>query len=408
MHPRYPAPAAQRIFGDEERLDRWTRVSIDYAAARVMTLPLPAHERKDLLDEIYALSPPTPEAVRTREGMYGHDVVAFLSLIEDNLDKAKPHLHRGLTSSDIVDNAHFRGLRTHADQLERLTLALAHKTMRWGNAETYRAGRTHGQIAATTSWNHQMKVYHGLLIRLCQALGKYSVNGIIKSGGPTGYGLLNYDPAPNMVSKRHMGSRVVPSTQVIPRDYQVEWAALYVRLAGVLENLALLVRLGARAEVAEVREGAERVGSSAMPHKRNPIDSEKVCGLARVARGYFATIAEGSALWEDRDLTNSSMERIVVPDLAAVVEHMVLTMSTVIGNLEIDSGQMMESAHSRQARSAIAQMKMQDEFGVGPVRAGTLLREYVDFSAGTYSGIALADILGVPVEAIDRWWDSVN
>lgn len=375
---RYPTPLTDTAFGDEVKLNNWMVFTRAYARADILYTTDPTSEptgiRFRLLKQLEDLRVPTPEAIRTREVDTGHDVVAFLSLLEDQASEdLKRHLHYGLTSSDIVDNAHFQALRAHASGMAALTEGLMNLTERWDDSRYPRAGRTHGQIADMTTWNHQMRVQREVLRRIRRELCDYSENVIFKSAGPTGQSEFPLFRASTVAAT--MNAHVVPSTQVIPRDYQLEWASIYLRLGTAVENLALQIRLGARAEVGEVREGTDRVGSSAMPHKKNPIDSEKVCGLARVMRGHFIAIAEGVALWEDRDLTNSSLERTAVPDLAGTVEYMTRTMNRVMRELVVYRDQMRTNAYTPEVTTNAMQVLAQKHFGMGPVEASKWVRD---------------------------------
>lgn len=333
-------------------------------------------------DAIDLLGLPTLHQITEREKITGHDVVAFISLIEDQCSELiRPLLHYGLTSSDLVDNGHFMALAEHARWMLPRIAVLTHRMHKFAGASTLRAGRTHGQLADPTSWAWQMKVQSQVFDEIYGDLMTLANDVPWKSAGPTGHGRFNRGADSMVVSRLNfelsVSFRLVPSTQVIPRDYQLRWAAVYLRLSCALENLALQVRLGSRSDVAEVREGGaeERVGSSAMPHKKNPIDSEKVCGLARVARGYFSAIAETVALWEDRDLTNSSLERVAIPDLAGTVEYMLGTMNTVMEHLVFDHARALQNMEANPVVwSAVMQTLAQKHFGMGPIAAGRFVR----------------------------------
>lgn len=375
MHSRYPAPEAEHEFSDQTKIDRWRHITDMYAKTSI--LELEAGRAEEFFHLLHGVPTPSPEAVKTREATTGHDVVAFLSMYTQAMpDTLKRHIHRGLTSSDLVEYSHHAAMYSHGRIMAGKVDDLLHTFQRWEITETLRAGRTHGQIASLTSWTHQLGVQRDTFRLLEKQMYDAFSHTPIKTPGPTGCSGLVMDRV-NRVKGWSPGSVIVRSTQVIPRDRQVEWAALYLRLAGALENLALQVRLGSRSDVGDLREGraANRVGSSAMPHKKNPIDSEKVCGLARVARGYFATIAEGAALWEDRDLTNSSMERIAVPDLAAVVEHMFDTMISVMANLEFYvRGDQLQRAV---VWSNMFQTVLQEVAVIGPIEASQIIRDMI-------------------------------
>lgn len=380
MLDRYPAPNANVAFSEETKLQHWRTITDHYAVASMEEL---GDDTEALTDQLVAIPTPTPAQVRTREKQTGHDVVAFLSVYtQDMPDTLKRHIHRGLTSSDLVDYGHFYAMHTHACDMGLLMEDLMALLESFGMQNTVRVGRTHGQIAAPTSLAHQFRVWSYALSWVTDDMHEIRRKPLIKSPGPTGNPMSTITRHKKV--EKTIGGYIVPSTQIIPRTYQLEWAAVYLRLVTVLENLALLVRLGSRSEVDELREGAAmtRVGSSSMPHKRNPIDSEKVCGLARVARGYFSTIAESVAFWEDRDLTNSSVERIVIPDFAATVEHMLVTMINVLNNLQVTPNRalLMKSA----TWTALAQSLLQEHACLGPIEASEVVRS-LDFRPDSHA-----------------------
>lgn len=394
MHDRYPADVAWHTFHPDNTIRLWADITCKYAAPLLETDAQHAALKNAAV--------PSALAVRTAEGTFGHEVVAFLHLFTMRLpDDVKRHIHVGLTSSDLVDYALFRQMRDHARDMAGAIRTLRDVLNESGKDLGPRAGRTHGQLAAPTSWNHQMRVIAAVLNDLANEINKYANDHFMKWPGPTGH----TPPRIQWLDRVWL----VPSTQVVPRDYVLRWAALYLRLSCQLENLALQVRLASRSDVREVREGAtdERVGSSSMPTKKNPISSEKVCGLARVVRGQFMALAEEVALWEDRDLTNSSTERITIPDMAATVEHMLTTMLKVTEQLVFNEGRMHHTFAKAVVHVAAAQSLLQTEVGMGPVEAGDLIR-----SAGPVDGQGFHYLRQVVwnrvridfgAEAADRW-----
>lgn len=376
-HSRYPAPAAASLFSDLYKIDLWRKITDEYAHQYIDEID---SEAVELHEELQNLKTPSPEAVKTREQETGHDVVAFLQLHTEGMsDELSPYVHVGLTSSDLVEYALHQQASDHAQHMGvQINLFLDYALARWQFESTIRPGRTHGQIADHTSWSHQMMVHHRAFEDIRNSMWEQTDRmKVIKTPGPTGW-VVGSEVARTVRGSAvalAFGSTLVPATQVVHRDRLLAWACQYLRLACALENLALLVRLGARADVAEVREGASRIGSSAMPHKQNPIDSEKVCGLARVARGYFHAISEDVALWEDRDLTNSSLERVAVPGLASTVEHMLITMDKVMRNLIVDAPRMRGNATSPRTMTNIMQTAAQDMLELGPIEAGDLIRQ---------------------------------
>lgn len=368
MHPRYNAPFAENLFSADATIQRWKEITDAYAN----TVGDAEHFK--------GFSTPTAAAVATREQWTGHDVVAFLSVYTDRMSAKEAALvHVGLTSSDLVDNGMFIAVRRHsshmADQVDRFLPELR----RWLAANTIRAGRTHGQIAAPTTLQHQLQAIATPMAELSDELRDYTVYNVWKSPGPTGWAERNdLSRAADAAQAVTTGPwAVVPSTQVISRDYLLRWACLYLRLAALMENFAMLVRLGSRSEVGELREGAAatRIGSSSMPTKRNPIDSEKICGLANVVRGQFMAIASNTTLWEDRDLSNSSLERVTVPDMAATVEHMLATSLKVAKGLQFDANRASRNLNRSAVFVAQAQRVLQVVAFCGPIEAGGLIRD---------------------------------
>lgn len=407
---RYPAPNATRLFGDAYKIMRWRHITDLYAAESIERSSWPTADKMRLQSELRSRPTPTPEQVAGHEAETGHDVVAFLSAYTELMtNDLAAHIHRGLTSSDLVDNAHFMSLQQHALGMMRLLHELYPVMSRFQGVDFPRAGRTHGQMADVTSLGHQMSVHRATLVRIGEAFAEFSRMHVWKSPGPTGDSPLSVAVAARCIAVPREW-QIVRSTQVIPRDLQLEWAALYLRLAGELESLATLIRCGARQEVGELTEGAVRVGSSSVPAKRNPIDSEKVCGLARVARGYFATIAENVALWDDRDISNSSVERIAVPDLAAVVEYMTTTMTSVVKNLQVNADRMREGASNPRTLAYYLQALAQQCFNIGPIRASRLVADYVQFDGAMAGPVfdvhGIANRVGAETEEVRAWFRS--
>lgn len=364
---RYSTPSADAAFNREAQIDHWLFITKAYAVHA-------AEEVNDYVasSRIKKIKPPTPEAVATREIATGHEVVAFLSLLEDQYPEEAKYLHQGLTSSDLVEHALNEGLERHSRSMNaditRLQSALR------ALPDVKRLARTHGQVGYLTNLHAEFGVTDEVLQSLRTQIRQFP--RLLKAPGPTGV----YSPVAfrGFSVGADLNRRLIPSTQVVHRDHLLSWATIYLRLACALENLALQVRLGARSDVGELAEGAaaDRAGSSAMPHKRNPIASEKVCGLARVARGYFLTISEGVALWESRDLTNSAPERVAVPGLAGVVEHMLATMVKVMEELVVFENQMAENIVSHPEHSSyLAQYINQTVLNMGPVEASEFVRE---------------------------------
>lgn len=369
MHPRYPAPAASKIWSTKERLKRLRAVTDVYTTDAIRRgVPFTPDHSDGLIMALGGADEIEIADFITMEQKYGHEIVGFIDCYLDRLpEEIYPFVHYGLTSSDLVEYDLFRACYTHAQDLTYAARGLVRDidNLAAEHSGRLRAGRTHGQIAELTTLSHQLGVQSEAIYRISKQMSKFTA-WPVKSPGPTG----NSDI-------RLPVFKSVLSTQIIPRDYLLEWAVMYLRLSNALESLAMFVRLGCRSEVGEFSEGnaENRQGSSAMPGKKNPIDSEKVCGLARVVRGQFVAISEISALWEDRDLSNSSTERISVPEIAATVEHMTLTMTKVIQNLVVHEDRIAENANDPRTRANAIQSRIMKERRVGPIEASRIATE---------------------------------
>lgn len=328
MIGRYTDPLIDVIFSDKQKIERWRDASVRLIAGRVNAGLAPSK----VLAIAQGTPAPDPIAVKTREGDTGHDVVAFLQLwCEGSADSDfQSHLHYGLTSSDLVDSAHFEALflttQVYLQYLSRLSHALT--SLAATHSRTYMLGRTHGQIAEPTTFGHRLYTFNSVVGRAQGNMRRIR-------------DLLLVRKTPGAVGTRSIYDGLlddceVLSTQVIPRDLQVIWALAAIRSIQACEMIATEIRLLSQSGVAEVREGATRIGSSAMPHKNNPITSEKICGLTRVARGYIVPILETQALWADRDISNSSVERVVIPDLANLTGVILRDTARLVADLFVD------------------------------------------------------------------------
>ncbi|MDO8309017.1 MAG: lyase family protein [Actinomycetota bacterium] len=295
---------------------------------------------------VRAVPCPPASAVLDRERVVGHDVVAFLQLWTEAMPAhLSARVHRGATSSDIVDTGWALALRDATRLLragaDRLVHALAVHAL--AHRDTVRVGRTHGQQATVDVWGHRVADFALAADRARTRLDRAGdAVAVAKFSGPTGAYLL-IPPDVEFAAARTLDLRPPDvATQVVMRDGLAEWMFALAMLATICEAIALEVRLGQRTEVAELAEGRPdlRAGSSAMPHKRNPITSEKICGLARLVRAYVNPVMEGVPLWHERDLTHSSVERVVIADAAALTEHVALATASVVENLVVDAAMM--------------------------------------------------------------------
>ena len=319
MIARYTRPEMGAVWTDEARMSTWREVEV--AAAESLAGPTP----EDL--EAIRGATFTVEAVRQREEVTDHDVAAFVDVLAASAGPAGRWIHFGLTSSDVLDTALALQLRRAGRILvpgaRAYAAALAERARE--HAATPCAGRTHGVQAEPTSFGLKLAGYaleaHRNAERLAQAFAQVEVGAI--SGAVGTYATLGPDYEARVLERLDLAGEPV-STQVVPRDRHAELLQA-ISLAGAgLERFATELRHLQRTEVREAEEPfrAGQKGSSAMPHKRNPITSERITGLARVLRGYAQAGVENVALWHERDISHSGAERVILPDATTVLDYM--------------------------------------------------------------------------------------
>ncbi len=328
------------IFSPETRFRLWLEIEllVSEAWAEIGEVPRAAipRLRQAVVD---------PERVAQLEERVGHDVVAFLEAVSERLGEEARYLHRGLTSSDILDTALALQLVRAADlllkDLDRLSTAVRRRAIEERN--TLMAGRTHGVHAEPLSFGF---ILAGWLDELERARTRLTAIReevrVGKLAGAVGTH-ATIDPRVEEWALKRLGLFVAPvTTQVVARDRHAHFMAVLAVLAGSLEKFATDIRLWQSSEVAEVREpfGSEQKGSSAMPHKRNPVLSERICGLARTVRGYALVGLENQALWHERDISHSSAERIIIPDACTLIDYMLRLMTDIVEGLTVDRERM--------------------------------------------------------------------
>jgi adenylosuccinate lyase len=342
---RYTRPEIGAVWTDEARFGAMRDVEI--AAAEALDGPTPED-----LDAIRAATF-TVDAINEREKILDHDTAAFVDVLAASAGPAGRWIHYGLTSSDVVDTGMALQLQRAGSILvpaaRQLAWELAEKARE--HASTLCVGRTHGVHAEPTSFGLKLAGYamesHRNAERLERAFGQ--ITGAI-SGAVGTYATLGPDYEERVMANLGLRHEDV-STQVVPRDRHAELLSAIALAGAGLERFATEIRHLQRTEVREVEEPfrAGQKGSSAMPHKRNPVVSERICGLARVLRGNAQVGIENVALWHERDITHSSAERIVLPDSTILLDQVLaLTLRVVRGmtvhadrmlaNLEITSG----------------------------------------------------------------------
>ena len=345
MIERYSLPDMAAIFTDEARMQRWVEVEVSVLEALASAGVASADHAATCRANAPTVDAAFVRDVAERERVTDHDVAAFVDVLQQKV--GMPHgawLHHGLTSTDVVDTAQCWALRDAADLLIEaqsdlievlIELARAHR-------DTPMIGRTHGIHAEPTTFGAKVALWALQLDRDRQRMMEARANiAVCKLSGAVGT-YSNITPEVEAQVADHLGLIPVPATQVIARDRHAEYLWACASTATTLESIAVELRHLQRTEVGEVREGFKsgQKGSSAMPHKRNPIAAETITGLSRVVRSHLTVGLQDVALWHERDISHSSAERIVLPDASLATHYMLRRMVRLIAGLEVDTEKM--------------------------------------------------------------------
>jgi len=342
---RYALPAVANIFGDAARMQRWVEIELLATEAQEQLGVVPqgiaaqCRELAPVVDQAFV------DAVAERERITNHDVAAFVDVLQESIGfPAGSYIHHGLTSTDVVDTGWCWALRDamliildEMTQLLAVTTALAHE-----HRNTLTIGRTHGIHAEPTTFGVKVALWT-LQLRRDEERLRNALDGIAvcKMSGAVGT-YSNIDPSVEEYVGNALNLTPAPATQVVARDRHAEYMWACASLGTTIESIAVELRHLQRTEVNEVREGFSKgqKGSSAMPHKRNPISAETLSGLSRVLRGNLQVALQDVPLWHERDISHSSAERIVLPDSSMLAYYMVRRLTSLLTNLEVDAQQM--------------------------------------------------------------------
>jgi adenylosuccinate lyase len=341
---RYSPPAIRAVWSDQHRFELWLRIEVLACEGWASLGRIPASAlpkiRKGTFDT---------DRIAEVESRVGHDVIAFLTVLNESIGQPEArYVHLGMTSQDLNDTAMavqlVESARIIAGDLAGVREAAADLAVR--HRRTLMAGRTHGVVAEPITFGFKVAGWVAELDRaqerLAQAAGESAVGRVSGAVGTH----ATIDPKVEEHVCRELGLHPDKvSTQVIARDRHASFMSALALVAGTLERIATEIRHLQRTEVGEAFEpfGKEQKGSSAMPHKRNPVLTERVCGLARVVRGYLVTALENTALWHERDISHSSAERIIFPDACAAVDYMSLEMGKVLRGLDVRPEKMLRN-----------------------------------------------------------------
>ena len=348
MIERYTRPEMGAVWSERRKLDTWLQVELAVVDALAEQGVVPEEDAATIRDRATF----TVDEVKEREQVTDHDVAAFVDVVAGSVGEAGRWVHHGLTSSDVLDTA--LGL-----QLSQVGMILVGGAADYRNALIRRArehvnticvGRTHGVHAEPTTFGVKLAGFafeaHRNLIRLERAAEAVSVGAL---SGAVGTYAANGPEVEEAVLKRLGLAREDVSTQVVPRDRHAELLEAIALAGAGLERFATEVRHLQRTEVREVQEpfrsGAQK-GSSSMPHKRNPIVSERIAGIARLLRGYAQAGLENVALWHERDITHSSVERVALPDATTLLDYAQHLAIRVVEGMTVHEERMRENLNA--------------------------------------------------------------
>lgn len=344
MIDRYTRPEMAKIWSLENQYQSWLQVEIavDEAWSELGEIP------KEDVEKIRENAKFDVDEIARIESVTHHDIIAFTRCVSESLGDEKKWVHYGLTSTDVVDTA--QGLRLKQankillEDIDNFMEIVADKARQY--KYTVEMGRTHGVHAEPTTfglklarWYSEMKRNRKRFIEAAKGVEAGKISGAVGT-------FAEVDPIIEEKVCEKLGLRPQEiSSQVLPRDLHAEYIATLALIATGLEEFATEIRSLQRTEIHEVEEhfAKGQKGSSAMPHKRNPIGSENICGLARVCRGHIVTAYENVSLWHERDISHSSAERIILPDITELLDYMLHRFGNIIKDLDVFPDRMMKN-----------------------------------------------------------------
>jgi adenylosuccinate lyase len=345
--PRYSREEMAAIFSERAKFSRWLDVELLAVEARVRLGEVPVED----LTEIKEKAAFDVARIEEIEAVRHHDVVAFVENVRENVGEAGRHIHYGMTSSDVLDTATAVALRDAGDLLVeetgRLTETVRRKALE--HRDTLMAGRTHGVHAEPTTFGLKLAGWTFELARdrdrLRRARDEVAVGKL--SGAVGSYSQLPPDVEAYVCDRLGLKAEDA-ATQVIPRDRHADFLSAIAITGASLERFAQEIRHLQRTEVREVEEpfAKGQKGSSAMPHKRNPIVCERICGQARLLRAYAMTGLENVALWHERDISHSSVERVTLGDACVLLDYMLAKMRWVVEGMVVHADRMRRNLES--------------------------------------------------------------
>jgi len=344
MIDRYTLPEMGALWSEEARFQKWLDVEIAVCEVHAEMGTIPS----EALEQIKSRAKFSVARINEIEKTTDHDVIAFTTNLAESIGEAARFVHYGLTSSDVVDTANALLLRDACDillpKIDVLLDVLKRRAFEF--KDTPQIGRTHGIHAEPTSFGFTFALWYDEMRRNRERLSRARETVAVgKISGAVGT-FAHLDPEVEEKVCARLGLKAAPvSTQIIQRDNYAEYLCTLAIIAASMEKFALQIRHWQRTEVREAQEKFKRgqKGSSAMPHKRNPILSERMCGMARIVRANSVVGLENVALWHERDISHSSAERVVLPDSSITTDYMLAKMASLIDGLVVYPERMLEN-----------------------------------------------------------------
>ncbi|WP_367341552.1 adenylosuccinate lyase [Limosilactobacillus sp.] len=344
MIDRYSRPEMSKIWSLENQYQSWLKVEIAADEAWCKLGKIPAED----VEKIRKNAKFDVDEIARIEAVTHHDIIAFTRCVSESLGPEKKWVHYGLTSTDVVDTAQGYRLKQAnkilLKDIDDFMKIVADKARKY--KYTVEMGRTHGVHAEPTTfglklarWYSEMKRNRERFIHAAKGVEAGKISGAVGT-------FAQVDPRVEKLVCQSLGIRAQEiSSQVLPRDLHAEYIAMLGLIATSLEEFATEIRSLQRTEIHEVEEhfAKGQKGSSAMPHKKNPIGSENICGCARVMRGHIVTAYENISLWHERDISHSSAERIILPDSTILLDYMLHRFGNIVKNLDVFPERMIQN-----------------------------------------------------------------
>jgi len=335
--PRYSIPAIEEIWSDKYRYDLWREIEVLYCEGLAMYGYIPKKAAK----EIRSKADFSIKRIEKIEKKTRHDVIAFLTNLSENIGPAGKYLHMGMTSSDLLDTALACQLRyagkENLGRLEKFRTVLKNQALRYKHLPM--VGRTHGIHAEPTTFGLKLLVWYCETERNIERL-REAIDGISVGQLTGAVGTMSHtDPRVEHFVMKKLGLKPARvTTQIVQRDRHARYISTIALIGASLEKMAIEIRALQRTEVAEAEEPftSGQKGSSAMPHKRNPILTERISGMARILRSNSIVALENVALWHERDISHSSVERMIFPDSTGILAYMLEKFTWVVKNLRVN------------------------------------------------------------------------